>query len=171
MGETATCTLWIKGLLDEKYIDEIADCLKEEAAEVATQQKYPNLKAALQSGEYLFVFYDVNHAQMCTELANALSRAKLSYNWTWDTSSGFPARKEIYDAFKDEQQAFDIIGEDVVVPLTQARDPSHLSAMEEWDSFSKDAGFATYKSNHELLKIQSENKINARYFALHQSPG
>ncbi len=171
MGETATCTLWIKGLLNEKYIDEIADYLKDEAAEIATQKKFPSIKAALQSGEYLFVFYDVNQAQMCTDLADALSRAKLSYNWTWDTSSDFPAGMEIYDAFKDGQQAFNIIGEDVVVPLAQARDPALLSVMEEWDSFSKDTGFATYKSNHELLKIQSESKINARYFALHQSPG
>jgi uncharacterized protein (UPF0262 family) len=165
MGDRTTCTLHLAGLLNEAHLNEIAKIIQDDLGEVSGDKKYASIAEALRAGEDCYTFYDVNYAEMPADLHQACEEARLSFTWSWDSGSEYSSGLIVYDPFRKEMREFATVNDSVMIELEKARDLAYVSEIEKWVEFTNIRGFETYKSNHELVKLQGAKKdIDKRFF-------
>lgn len=119
MGDRTTCNLYLYGNLKGVSEQHLSDLI--EAIDNAGPETYgegtPAEKLAAENGH--FWFYEVNYAEMESELEEAIFNAGLSYAWTWDAGGGYPSGLKLYNAETEDTAEFSACDGEICLGISE----------------------------------------------------
>ena len=115
----------------------------------------------------VFALYDHPNTMIDDQLSQCLKDSFLNYIWECHERDGFVSVATLYDATIDEKITYNIIENEIVLPLTEAANEQLRFKAEEWSKFYNSRhSLIKIDSNHDLIRFQSKNEILQKHFEI-----
>jgi hypothetical protein len=163
MGDRCYCQLTLWGIADRTAANAIYEAIYNYDG-----TPLDDIRKSLEEENETIDFEEVNCAMLNNDIRNAIVAAGLGYSWSNDSGNNYGAGFEVYDLLSDEVYAFSTIDGEIMIALSQIRNPDLIERAEKADKIQqagRKLGLHVADSAHERIELLAANSDLAAFEA------